>query len=132
MAIELFNSRIPIGCSVWCRTRSKYWWEAVTNGEFGEELWKQNLRMTKSTFDILCDELHQYIGRETTCFRQPVGVKRVAVTLWRLATNVEYRTLPALFGLGRSTVCTIVNETRSAITTHLLPKYVHIPQGSQL
>ena len=112
MALEIANSRVPVGRSVWCRPQSKHWWESVTNGEFGEEWWKQNLRMRKSTFDILCAELCPYIGRETTCFRQPVGVEqRVAVTLWRLATNIEYRTLSALFGLGRSMVCTVVNET---------------------
>ena len=89
--------------------------------------------MTKNTFDILCDDLRPYISREITRFRQPVGVEqRVAMTLWRLATNIEYRTLSALLGLGHSTVCTVVNETCSAITKHLLPRYVRIPQGSQL
>ena len=33
----------------------------------------------------------------------------MAVTLWKLATNVEYRTLSELFGLGRSTVGEIVS-----------------------
>ena len=63
----------------------------------------------------------------------PVSVeKRVAVTIWKLATNVEYRTLAALFGLGRSTVGDIVVETCQAIATHLLPRYVQIPQGNRL
>ena len=52
--------------------------------------------------------------------------------MWKLATNVEYRTLAALFGLGRSTVCTIVVETCRVIATHLLPQYVQIPQGEKL
>ena len=47
-------------------------------------------------------------------------------------TNVEYRTLSALFGLGRSTICTIVVETSHAIATRLLPQYVQIPQGERL
>ena len=63
----------------------------------------------------------------------PVSVEeRVAVTTWKLATNVEYRTLSNLFGLGRSTVCTIVVETCNAIATHLLPVYVQIPRGEKL
>ena len=49
-----------------------------------------------------------------------------------MATNVEYCTLSALFGLGRSTVGKIVVETSHAITTHLLPQYVRIPQGDKL
>lgn len=31
--------------------------------------------------------------------------QRVAVTLWKLAINVEYRTLAQLMGIGRSTAC---------------------------
>ena len=48
------------------------------------------------------------------------------MTIWRLATNVEYRTLSELFGIGKSTISEIVIETCNAITSHLLPKYVYI------
>ena len=58
--------------------------------------------------------------------------ERVAVTVWKLATNVEYRTLSALFGLGRATVGKIVVETCHAIATHLLPHCVQIPQQENL
>ena len=54
------------------------------------------------------------------------------MTVWKLATNVEYRTLSSLFGLGRSTVGKIVIETCHAITIHLLPQYVQIPRGQKL
>lgn len=70
---------------------------------------------------------------QVTHFRLPVSVEeRVAVTVWKLATNIEYRTLSALFGLGRSTVGRIVVETSQAITNHLLPQYVKIPGGDKL
>ena len=101
MKVVLRDSRVPIRRSIWCRPRSQHWWQAVLNGEFGDEWWKENLRMTKSTFDILCNELRPYITKAVTCFRLPISVeKRVAVTLWKLATNVEYQTLSGLFGLG--------------------------------
>ena len=59
--------------------------------------------MNKSTFDHLCNELRPHIARQTTVFREPVSVEeRVAITLWKLATNVEYRTLASLFGLAGS------------------------------
>ena len=65
--------------------------------------------------------------------RQPISVEeRVAVTIWKLATNVEYRTLSELFGLGKATVGKIVVETCQAISKYLLPKYVNIPQGNRL
>ena len=53
--------------------------------------------------------------------RSPVTVEeRVAVTVWKLATNIEYRSLASLFGLGRSTIGKIVLETSSIMTTKLL------------
>ena len=62
----------------------------------------------------------------------PVSVEeRVAVTIWKLATTVEYRTLAALFGLGRSTVGQIIVDTCAAITEHLLPRFVKIPDVPQ-
>ena len=54
------------------------------------------------------------------------------MTVWRLATNVDYRTLSELFGLGKSTVGEIVIETCNAIATHLLSQYVQIPEGERL
>ena len=54
--------------------------------------------------------------------RMPIGVeKRVVVTIWKLATNVEYQTILAFFSLGRSTVCVIVGQTCNAIAKHLFP-----------
>ena len=63
----------------------------------------------------------------------PVSVEqRVAVTIWKLATTIENRTLSVLFGLGCSTVGQIVIETCAAITNHLLPRFVKITNGTQL
>ena len=119
--------------SVWCRPRSLNWWEDVLSGRYGDIWWKENLRISRGTFDILCRELRPHIERQTTYQRQPISVeKRVAVTLWRLATNVEYRTLSELFGIGRSTVCVIVTNTCDAITKHLFPRYVCFPSGDRL
>ena len=88
--------------------------------------------LNKSTFDYLCTELQPLITRETTVLREPVSVEeRVAVTLWRLATNVEYRTIASLFGLGRPTVCTVVLDTCHAIQK-LLPRYVYMPKDERL
>ena len=56
----------------------------------------------------------------------------MAVTIWKLATNVEYRPLSALFGVGQSTVGKIVVETCHAIAAHLLPQCVQIPHGEGL
>ena len=54
--------------------------------------------------------------------------ERVAIVVWKLATNVKYRTLSTLFGLGWSTVGKIVLDTSHAIATDLLSQCVQIPQ----
>jgi len=95
----------------------------------GEAWWWENLRMSKDIFNYLCRELQPHISKKHAHMREPVSVeRRLAITLWRLATNIEYRSISQLFGLGRSTICTIVLETCKAITEVLLPKYVKIPQ----
>ena len=57
-------SRCPLQWRVWCKTRSKNWWKAVSEGKFGSEWWKENLRMEKATFDIICREIRPYIEKE--------------------------------------------------------------------
>jgi len=52
------------------------------------------------------------------CYKQE---NCVAVTIWRLATNIEYKTIAELYELGISTVCNIDCRTTSSITRHLLP-----------
>ena len=65
--------------------------------------------------------------------REPLSVKkRVAITLWFLATPVEYRTIGHLFGVARCTVCTVVHETCAAIVSVLLKRFISFPEGSEL
>ena len=105
----------------------------AVSGRLGDNWWKDNLRMSQDTFHILCNELRPYIQKELTNMRSPVTVEeRVAVTVWKLATNIEYHTLASLFGLGRSTVGKIVLETCNIMTTKLLARYVHLPEGTRL
>ena len=105
---------------------------AKNGGRVRDTWWKENLRMSRETFEIICTELRPFVERKLSRFRQPISVKtRVAVTLWRLATNTEYRTIAELFGLGRSTVCEIVIDTCDALAK-LAPHHVHVPQNESL
>ena len=58
--------------------------------------------------------------------------QRVAIALWRLATNGDYRTIAHLFGVSRASVCLIVRDVCDAIVQVLLPKYIHTPHGERL
>ena len=60
----LGNSCQSVERTVWCKPRSKHWWDAVNSGVFGDDWWKENLRMSRDTFTIVCSELRPYIEKQ--------------------------------------------------------------------
>ena len=115
--------------SVWTRQRSRAFTE-ITRG-WDDMEWKRNFRMSRSTFAYLCSKLRPKLQR-AHCVRAPIPVEtKVAIALWRLGTNVEYRTISHLFGVGISTVCVIVHEVCHEIVRCLLRTYIKIPQGHE-
>ena len=58
--------------------------------------------------------------------------QRVALTLWRLATNADFCSISQPFGLGRSTVCKVFHECCSIIAEKLPPCFVQIPTEEDL
>ena len=109
------------------------WWDKIVLQTFGPRDWYENFRMQQSTFSYLCEKLRPAIIRQNTHLRKAISVEqRVAITLWCLATPCEYRTVAHLFGVARSTVCTIVHDTCLAITNSLLKIYISFPTGESL
>ena len=115
------------------RPRSSRWWEDVVLQTFREHGWIENFRVSKDTFQYLCDQLRPVIEKQNTNMRECISLKRrVAITLWVLATTVDYRTVGHLFGVARNTVSIIVHETCVAIVDKLLPIYIQFPAGNEL
>ena len=83
------------------KKRSSDWWDKVVGGSFTHEEWMENFRVSKETFLYLCNQLRPFIARDDTKLRQAVSTeKRVAITLWCLATNSDYGTVGHLFGVS--------------------------------
>ena len=102
-------------------------------GTFQHNDWMENFRMGKDTLYYICDKLQPIIGRQDTKFRKCISVtQRVCITLWCLSTSCEYRTIAHLFGVSRSTICVIVQETCSAIVTVLMKTYIAFPKDDAL
>ncbi len=119
--------------TIWSKPRSQNWWDLIVEKTFDDNEWVNNFRLSKSTFNFLCDELRPYLQKENTRFRQAISVrKRIAVALWRLATNSDYRTIGHLFGISKASVCLIADEFCKAVADHLQPKYIRIPVGQEL
>ena len=119
---------------VWRHPRETWWSRVamVNLDDWPNEMFAANLRMSRETFFWLCSELEPHIRKKTTNYRKAVPVSvRLAITLWRLATNVEYRTLGHLFGVGLSTTGNIVRSCCRAIKEHLMPRYVKMPKDQQ-
>ena len=128
---EFYLAAVPR--SIWMRQRSCNWWEDVVLQSFQDHDWIENFRVSKSTFLYLCDQLKSRIDKQNTVMRNCISLeRRVAITLWVLATTSEYRTVGHLFGVTRNTVCVIVHETCTAIVKKLLPVYVQFPEGNGL
>ena len=118
--------------SLWAKERSTHWWDTIVNGTFSDADWLENFRMSRQTFAYLCNELRPRLSRSDTNLRKAIAVEhRVAIAIWRLATNVEYRTIGHLFGVSKPSVCIIVNEVCSAIVTILMPRFIRLPTGGK-
>ena len=114
--------------SLWIRPRSHGFTAIISTWDDAQ--WKRNFRVSKPTFEYLCNELRPSLQRSDHV-RASIPVEtRVAVALWRLGTNIEYRTLSNILGVGASTACVIVHQVCDAIVHTLLNTYIRIPTGS--
>jgi len=108
--------------------RSDVWWNNVVLRTFTQQDWIDNFRMSKETFMYICNKLSPDLARTDTLMRTCLSVeRRVAVTIWCLATPTEYCTIAHLFGIARSTVCEIVHETCRCIVDVLLRSILNSP-----
>lgn len=97
--------------------RVRSFWEVEVLENFQEKDWYQNFRMPKEAFDKLCDQLKSHIKPQNTNMLAPISVeKRVALTIYRLASNVEFHDVANLFGIGTSTACNIFWEVCEALS----------------
>ena len=71
---------------LFCSYRPPY--ETLLNGNFVEEWWKENLRISRRTFEYIVRFVGPDVAKKDTRLRECIPVKkRVAVALWRLATG---------------------------------------------
>ena len=118
---------------LWVKDRSKAWWDECNKPDFPEEEFKKAFRMSRKTFDMICEELNSVVAKEDTMLRAAIPVRqRVAVCVWRLATGEPLRLVSKKFGLGISTCHKLVLEVCSAIRNVLMPKYLQWPDDESL
>ncbi|KAG8367201.1 hypothetical protein BUALT_Bualt16G0048000 [Buddleja alternifolia] len=118
---------------LWVKNRSNAWWEQVNSPEFPEEEFKNAFRMSRATFDMICEELESVVTKKDTMLRLAIPVRqRVAVCVWRLATGEALREVSKRFGLGISTCHKLVLEVCTAIRSVLMPKFLQWPDENRM
>ena len=128
---QLVHTRLPR--RVRSYERSTHWWDHIVLETFNDTDFLENFWASRATFLYICSELSSVVTKQNTRFRKAISLKkRVAITIWVLATTVEYRTVGHLFGVARCTVCCIVKDTCKAIITVVLSKYIKFPVGDAL
>ena len=117
---------------MWTHPRAQLWWNAIVPG-FNNEQFMSNFRVSRESFDYICRRLGPVLQRNNTNYRLCIPVnKRVAIALWRLATNSEYRSVSHLFGVGIATVCHCVQDFCNAVIKVLLPERIKTPDARKL
>ncbi|XP_013603237.1 PREDICTED: putative nuclease HARBI1 [Brassica oleracea var. oleracea] len=118
---------------LWVKERTTDWWDRVSSPDFPEEEFRREFRMSKSTFNLICEELDATVTKKNTMLRDAIPApKRVGVCVWRLATGAPLRHVSERFGLGISTCHKLVIEVCRAIYDVLMPKYLRWPSDSEI
>ena len=111
---------------LFCSYRPPY--ETLLNGNFVEEWWKENLRISRRRFEYIVRFVGPDVAKKDTRLRECIPVKkRVAVALWRLATGDTYRSKGLQFGIGRCTAMLLKADFCKAIAKRV-PQFIKFPQ----
>ncbi|KAG8176187.1 hypothetical protein JTE90_019637 [Oedothorax gibbosus] len=93
---------------------------------------KDNFRINRTTFDLICEKMQPLYIRRHRCVREPVPIgRRLAITLTKLGSSGELRSISNLFGVARSTACTIINHTCRFLSLHFRSA-IQFPMGDDL
>ena len=128
LALGLSNEK-----TIWEKQRSREWWTDIVKGTFSDDQWMENFRLTKATFEILCDDLRPSFPDLARSVREPLQLDhRVAIAVYWMASSSEYRTIANLFGVGKSTVHKCIHDVCTAMAENILDKCVKFPADDDL
>ena len=75
-----YLQQLPVR-EIWVKPRANLFW-CIAEDQWTENDWVGNLRMSKVTFQKLCEELAPFIERRDTNYRKAISLReRVAITL---------------------------------------------------
>lgn len=95
----------------WVFPRPQNWFQGLLNDRVIDHWWKENFRVSRGTFEFICQLVGPSMEHQKTRMREAIPVdKRVAASLWRLATGECYRSCGLMMGLEKPTVISCCHE----------------------
>ena len=128
---RLFIKRQKRSC--WIKPgRTSAWWKAFQEEKVLPSDWKDNFRMSRESFNELCEIVHPYLVKKTSRFRAPVSVDtQLAIFLYYISDEGRYRKVANAFGLSRSTVSNTVRKVARVIVEIIGPMYMKLPETEE-
>ena len=119
-----------IQCKLYCA--DKEWCDFIVRTN--KDMHIERIVRDRKWWDSQMEKCHKfYFTKKETVMTKSISVeKRLAITLYYLATNSDFRTVGHLFGVSKSFVCLIVQEVCATIVDVLLPKHLSFPSGDAL
>lgn len=101
---------------IWAWPRPQNWFQILLERPEMDSLWKMHFRISRNTFEAVCDLVRTDLQKQDTRMRRATTVeKKVAVALWRLATGDSYKSTGLQFALGKSTAKMACKEFEEAL-----------------
>lgn len=133
-AVAVCTRLLQMSRRMWTRQRPDgdvFWANVLAN--FDDEQWVDHFRMSRSTFEFIFGVVEAKLRRKSTRLRKALEPRRrLAIVLWWYATPSEYRSISSLFGVGLSTVCSLVRQVTSALIECLHKQFIRLPEGESL
>ena len=117
----------------WAWPRPQNWFRVLLANRDMDRLWKVHFRVTRPTFNALCDLVRGDLQKQHRRMRSPVSVEervqcRCAVE--RLATGDSFKSCGLQFGIGMSTAKTICAEFELCLL-RLKDQFINFPLTRQ-
>ncbi|KAH7976923.1 hypothetical protein HPB52_021500 [Rhipicephalus sanguineus] len=112
--------------------RNQHWFDE-TLPNLWEAYFKRWFRVSAATFRYIVESCRSDLQRVDTTMREAISVEKgVAVSLYRLCSTAEDRTIAELFAIGRSTVNLLYKEFCKAILKNLEDDWVKMPSPADM
>eukprot|EP01018_Ginkgo_biloba_P015956 Gb_29836 [translate_table: standard] len=96
------------------------WFDRFTSAVTDDKTWRENFRMTKTTFDRLLESLHPALQRQDTAMKDAIPAHfKLGAALFRLAHGATFKSVARKFGIGTRSACKAFYEVCKALEDQL-------------